>query len=79
MYSRGNASAKVYTTLGNRSLCAGNKSFLPDATLRPQPRPLTPESQYLSQNTMQWLVPPLSISSATIVHGDCQMRMHSEC
>jgi len=33
--------------LGNYSLCAGNKSFPPDATLRPQPPPPTPESQYL--------------------------------
>jgi len=67
-------------TLGNRSLCADTKSFPRDATLRPQPRPPTPESQYLSQNkTMQWLVPPSSLPSAPISYGDCWVCMHSEC
>ena len=60
-------------TLGNCKLCAGNKSFPHDAALRPQPRPMTPASQYLSQNkTIQWLVPPLSLPSATISQGDCR-------
>jgi len=45
-----------------------------------QPRPLTPESQYLLQNEMmQWLVPPSSLPSATILYGECRMRMHSAC
>jgi len=75
--SKGNVSSKA--TLGNGSFCAGNKSFPPYTTLRPQPRPPTPGSQYLSQNkTIQWLVPPSSLPSATISYGYCRVRMHSE-
>ena len=62
----------------NRSLCASNKSFPPDATLCRQPRLPTPASQYLSQNkTIQQLVPPSSLPSATISYGDCPVRMLS--
>jgi len=66
--------------LGNHSLLAGNKSFPPDATLCPQPRPPTPANQYLSQNkNIQWLVPPSSLPSATNSYDDCLVRMHFEC
>jgi len=66
-------------TLGNCLLFVGDKSFPPDATLCPQLRPPTAASEYLSQNkTIQWLVPPSSLPSATISHGDYRVRMHSE-
>jgi hypothetical protein len=57
------------------ALCR-QKSFPPDAT----PRLPTPASQYLSENaTIQWLVPPSLLQSATISYGDCRVRMHSTC